>query len=191
MIPDELSSFIQLVVQTLEELKIPYAVTGSFAIFRYGEARTTRDMDIIIDPSKQQLEQLILKVDDIAMAQMEVANEAFRRRTMFNIIGYETIEKIDLIFLTKEAYEQEKFMRRRREPLLGLQMDLVTPEDAIVSKLKWAKGSLSEMQLRDVTGMLVTQWDNLDWNYIEHWVEQLQIQNVYARVKTEAENRLS
>lgn len=54
-------------------------------------------------------------------------------------------------------------------------------EDLIISKLYWAKDSLSEMQIRDVENLMSTL-PELDREYIAKWVQQLGIEEVYKRV---------
>ena len=43
---------LELVGRTLGEAGIPYMVTGSFASSMLGMPRTTRDLDVVVDPSK-------------------------------------------------------------------------------------------------------------------------------------------
>ena len=50
------------------------------------------------------------------------------------------------------------------------------------SKLFWARESLSEVQLRDVKNLLRTS-PNLDRGYIEEWVRELKLDEVYNEVK--------
>ncbi|WKZ14648.1 nucleotidyltransferase domain-containing protein [Candidatus Jettenia sp. AMX1] len=57
-----------------------------------------------------------------------------------------------------------------------------SPEDLILSKLFWAKESLSGMQIRDVRNLLKTI-HNLDINYTEKWVRELGLEEVYNEVK--------
>jgi hypothetical protein len=44
----EPTDLLQHVVSTLERLKIPYAVVGSYASGIWGESRFTQDIDIVI-----------------------------------------------------------------------------------------------------------------------------------------------
>lgn len=185
----ELGAFERLIVAELSRAGFPYVVTGSYATIHYGEPRSTNDMDIIIDPTQPQLIEFVKGLQHAAMAELEPALEAFRRRTMFNVISYETVEKIDFIFLKATGFEQSLFERRRVEVVIGTPLFLVTPEDAIISKLRWARASLSELQLRDVVGTMLVQWDELDWDYLEGWVKQLSLENIYTTAKSESEKR--
>jgi len=181
--------FMRLVIATLEELEIPYAVTGSWATMQYGEPRSTQDTDILIDPTLDQLRSFVAKFQDTAMAELDAALDAFRNSEMFNIIDYETLDKVDLIHLKKTAYERKKFSRRNRIVFMGLPMYFVTAEDSILSKLEWMKESESERQLRDVVGTMLSQWETLDWDYLRHWVERLGIETVFEKALQSANQR--
>ena len=58
---------------------------------------------------------------------------------------------------------------------MGLKVSLVSPEDSILSKLQWCKESESETQLKDALGVMIIQWDKLDWEYLDSWATKLQI----------------
>ena len=57
-------------------------------------------------------------------------------------------------------------------------MDIASPEDLILSKLFWAKESFSEMQIQDVKNLMRTVPD-LDVNYIEKWLTELGLEEIY------------
>lgn len=57
----------------------------------------------------------------------------------------------------------------------------MAPEDLIISKLFWAKESLSALQLGDIHKLL-TGHVVLDREYIRHWINELDLQQVYEKV---------
>jgi hypothetical protein len=59
---------LRAIVGTLEAIGIPYMVVGSFASTAYGEPRSTRDLDLVIDPSPDQLNQLLAALDPRELA---------------------------------------------------------------------------------------------------------------------------
>jgi len=71
--------------------------------------------------------------------------------------------KLDFIIRKSRPFSREEFERRR--------------EADILSKLEWAKMSSSERQLNDVAGILRTQGDDLDLEYVERWIAALGLQN--------------
>ena len=60
----------------------------------------------------------------------------------------------------------EEFGRRRDIGIEDFQTTIISREDLILSKLSWAKDSVSEMQLRDVSNLLV---ENCDTDYLRRW----------------------
>lgn len=52
---------------------------------------------------------------------------------------------------------------------------MATPEDVILSKLEWNAITPSQRQLRDVAGILSTQGDRFDREYMEKWVHELAV----------------
>jgi hypothetical protein len=52
-------AFLARVVTALERAGIPYMVTGSFASSAHGQVRGTRDVDIVIAPTAEQLRVLV------------------------------------------------------------------------------------------------------------------------------------
>jgi len=61
-----------------------------------------------------------------------------------------------------------------------MRIDIASPEDLVISKLYWAKDSLSEMQIRDVRSMIKTVPD-MDTEYIEKWVARLGLEEIYRK----------
>lgn len=84
------------------------------------------------------------------------AREALRRRHQFNVVEKGYACKIDLIIRKDRPFSHQEFVRRRPVDLaFGRLVTMVTPEDAILSKLEWARRSGdSEWQLRDAAGVL-------------------------------------
>jgi hypothetical protein len=157
-------------------------VTGSIASTYHGEARATRDLDIVIDPSAAALDRLVA---DLVAAGFHVDGEAARSalqaRTQFNAIGPDA-SKIDFIVRRNRPFSIEEFGRRRPADLLGTPGYIATVEDMVVAKLEWAAATDSERQLRDVAGMLAVGGDDVDRDYIVRWVEALGLREVWRRV---------
>jgi hypothetical protein len=59
---------------------------------------------------------------------------------------------------------------------------LVTPEDAVLSKLEWAKKSGdSERQLRDAAGVIEMN-PGLDRAYIDRWAAVLSVSDLWTQL---------
>ena len=178
-------TFAELVAAALAHLEragIPHMVTGSIASTYYGEARATRDLDIVIDPSAAALDRLVANlVKDGFYVDAEAASSALQARTQFNAIGPDA-SKIDFIIRRNRPFSVEEFGRRRPADLLGTPGWIATVEDMVVAKLEWAAATDSERQLRDVAGMLAVGGDDVDRDYVARWVEALGLRDIWRRV---------
>lgn len=178
---DELD-VLRIVVKRLESAGIPYMITGSIAANFYTTPRMTRDIDIVMEVEEKDTEILFsLFFNDFYVNKDSIKN-AIRTKQIFNIIHNEGIVKVDFIIRKDSNYRKIEFKRRRSMVFEGLKIHIASPEDLILSKLFWAKESLSEMQIRDVRNLLKTV-HNLDINYIEKWVRELGLEEVYNEVK--------
>jgi len=172
-------------VLAFESLAIPYMVAGSLASSFHGRPRTTHDADIVIDPSPQGLDRLVV---ELAAAGFYLdpgrARDALARRRQFNAIEMETACKVDLILRKDRPFSRQEFGRRQPAELgAGTRVALATAEDTILSKLEWAKlGGGSERQLADVRGILDVKGPALDRDYIERWAAELGVLDLWREL---------
>lgn len=159
----------------LEQAGIPYMVAGSVSSSFYGNPRSTRDVDIVIDPDRKRLDSFLNFLGSRFYASRPAALEALESRGMFNIIDTENGWKVDLIIRKDRPFSREEFARRRSAELMGLKTWVVSPEDSILSKLEWTKGRDSTLQLQDATQVLIVQWGSLDFDYLRRWAIQLDV----------------
>ena len=159
----------------LDNARIEYMLTGSFAMAFYSTPRMTRDIDIIIKVSPKDIHQIIdLFKNDFYISQAAF-EEALKNTTMFNIIHNDTVMKIDFIIRKNEEYRVNEFLRRQKISIDDTLISVVSPEDLILSKLFWAKDSNSELQLRDVRAIKAAV-KNIDDDYIKKWAKKLNLE---------------
>jgi hypothetical protein len=158
-------------------------ITGSTASSAHGAERTTRDIDLVIDPDLASLRRLLasLPPKDYYVSE-EAAREALLRRGQFNVVDVSTGWKLDLIVRKSRAWSEEEFRRRVPTRLLGVAAYIATPEDVILSKLEWARAGESERQLEDAAGILAVQGPGLDRAYLERWARELEVTDLWERV---------
>jgi hypothetical protein len=184
MSADVPGGLLQTIVATLEAAHIPHMVVGSFASTAHGEPRTTRDLDMVIDPSPTQLNELLNALDpERFYVGPDVARDALRRRSMFNVIEIATGWKLDLVIRKARPFSIEEMQRRTITKILGMDVPTATAEDTIVAKLEWAKLGASDRQLEDVAGILRVRGAELDLDYIERWVTELGLAEPWRRAR--------
>jgi hypothetical protein len=180
--PDEQA--LLTIVDLLTDLGVTYMLTGSIAASYYGRPRATHDADIVIDPAPDQLEELLTRVERAGFyVDASRARDSLRTRRAFNIIDTQYASKIDLIIRRDREFSVNELARRTTADLPWKRgVSIVSPEDALLSKLEWARAAGdSERQLADVAGMLAVQ-STLDRQYIERWASRLGVADLWHRV---------
>jgi hypothetical protein len=165
--------FLELVADRLAATGIPFMVTGSVSSSYYGLPRATQDIDLVIDPTAEQLERFVALVAPDYYVSAEAAQDALRRRSMFNVIHFDEGYKVDLIIRKDRPFSLEEFRRRQICPLHGRSMPVASPEDVVLSKLEWNKITPSERQLNDALQVVVAQGAKLDQAYLRRWASEL------------------
>jgi hypothetical protein len=183
---------LRAISRALDRESIAYMLTGSFASAYYGSLRSTRDIDLVIDPTPEQLRRLVhsLSADEYYVEE-DSALDAHRRKSMFNIIDKRTGWKIDMIIRKARPFSQEEFRRRRLSTVEEMPLHVATAEDVILSKLEWAKLSESQRQIEDAAAVLRMQWGAIDRPYLERWIHELSLETEWglaARAADLAEN---
>lgn len=169
-----MTELLEDVLDILNSCSIQHMVVGSVSSSLYGQARTTQDLDVVVQLDNYQLAELVKMLPESRYyVSSEAAREAIRRRSQFNVIDLATGGKVDLMLLKGRPFSQMEFQRRRPTELLGRTISVASVEDVILSKLEWNKITPSERQIRDVLGILSVQAEALDHAYLQHWAEQL------------------
>lgn len=162
------------ITATLDQAGIPYMLTGSFASAYYGVPRSSQDIDLIIEATPAQLRTFIqLLPSGEYYADLEMALEAHKHQSLFNVIDLLQGWKIDLIFRKSRPFSEEEFRRRQQVVLQGFTIFTASAEDVVVAKLEWAKRAQSRRHIEDVAGILRMRWDSLDHAYLEKWIVEL------------------
>lgn len=189
---DAPGGLLRTIVAALEAAGIPHMVVGSFASTAHGEPRTTRDLDLVIDPNLDQLNELVGAFDpEHFYVDPDVACDALRRRSMFNVIEIATGWKLDLVIRKARPFSIEEMQRRMITKILGMDVPTATAEDTIIAKLEWAKLGASDRQIEDVVGILRVRGADLDLDYIERWVTELGLAEPWQRAQAAAPRRPS
>ncbi len=175
---------LRRIVKKLEYAGIPYMITGSVAANFYTTPRMTRDIDIVIEVVENDVDMLFSLFSKDFYIDKDSVRNAICEKKMFNIIHNEGIVKVDFIVKKDIEYRKIEFGRKQCIDFEGLRINITSPEDLVLSKLFWARESISEIQIRDVKNILRAV-PNLDIDYLEKWVKELKLERVYKEVKDE------
>ena len=180
------ADILRFAVSILETLNIPYMLVGSMASGVYGEARLTQDIDLVIAPTLQQLDQLCAAFPSADFyVSREAAREALGFRSQFNVLHPTTGDKIDFMIAKSDEWGAEQLARRERMLLLpDLEGFAARPEDVIISKLQYFEEGGSEKHLRDITSMFKMSGARIDRSYVERWVDRLNLHDTWKKILT-------
>jgi len=174
--------FLQEILRLIEMAGLPHMVVGSIASSAYGEIRTTHDADIVVDAPWENVQRFVRSLGPDFYVNEDAARAAWERRRMFNIIHVGSGNKADIVCRKDTDYAAVAFERRGLAQALGIEIELCSPEDVILSKLDWSRRGESERQYRDALGVAKARRASLDLEYLTRWAEELGVSELLARL---------
>lgn len=177
----DLISLLKTVVNKLEELKIPYVLTGGLAVSFWGMPRTTHDIDIVIEIGVQKVDEIFRAFQDDFYISRAGIEDMVGRGISFNIIHNETGVKIDFWPIDKKnPHRVSEFKRALKQEVFGKKISIISPEDLIIVKLQWYKDSKSTRHLEDIKSVLKVSKVNL--SYIKKWAAQHSTLEIFEKL---------
>ncbi len=157
-------------IDALQACDIPFMAVGSLSSNIYGIPRSTVDADFVVKFEPGDLSKLMEQLGLNFVLDLQTSLEMLTATTrhIVHVVGSEF--KLELFRLSEDAHDQSRFARRRRIFMLDVQREsyVQTAEDAILMKLRWARGKDRE----DCRDMLAVQGDSLDWQYLHQWADE-------------------
>lgn len=179
---------LKKVITVLEKAGIDYMVTGSIVSSLQGEPRSTHDIDLVVTLKNSMIYELLnaFPPPNYYLDEATIL-DAINRQEMFNLLDINEGDKIDFWLLTDETFDRSRFSRKVTVEFMGFKMQVSSPEDTILAKLRWAKLSGgSEKQQGDALRVYEVQFPKLDLAYLEFWVGELKLEEYWERLKNEA-----
>ena len=174
--PQEQNDVLGDFTSRLDKIGIEYMLVGSMALVHYAIPRATVDIDIVLEISPDNIENFIAEFENDYYIPINRARQAARQKGMFNILNNQTILKIDCVALKDEEFDRNAFSRRLKVNYTGeFEVSIISREDLILSKLKWAKNTKSERQLLDVASVIRNGFDKV---YVEHWAKKIGVEEL-------------
>ncbi len=163
---------LKKIVDILNREEIDYMLVGGFAVSYHNRARTTNDIDIVLQIYPSHVKQ-ILKY----FPEWKIFEESFMdnvdKGILFNITDFETGIRYDFISYRDSDYGWAAFKRREEIEFFDVKCYVCTKEDLIISKMMWHNITPSDKQLEDLKFLLLDQDLNLE--YIKYWIFKLNI----------------
>ncbi|MDX6501702.1 MAG: hypothetical protein QOG23_4962 [Blastocatellia bacterium] len=179
------------VARAFDALGIDYVVVGSFASSIHGEYRASGDIDIIANVDFRHIEPLVATLKDEFYIDDLIVRRAIERGRSFNVIHLKAIFKVD-IFVPATDLAKQQLSRRQQyklDPTEEQRIWIASAEDTILAKLEWYRmgKEVSELQWRDVKGIIGTQASELDFEYLNRWAESLGLLELLDRAMKDSQ----
>jgi hypothetical protein len=174
------------VIETLEELGIPYHLGGSIASSVHGTPRQTRDVDVAVDLPVSAVPALVARLQGEFYLDDERIRGAIQRRSSFNLIHLSTGLKIDMFVRKGEPFDRSEFQRHAPYRLVQdppRDVMVTSAEDIVLRKLLWYRegNEVSDRQWSDILGVLKAQGERLDQEYLRYWAGELVVDDLLQR----------
>ena len=160
------------VIATLVELGIGYVVVGSLSSNAYGVPRSTQDADILIELGSNTISRLAARLGPAFHVDPQMSFETVTMTTRHVLTIPSLSFRIELFHLSDDPHDQERFRRRRAYTMFGRTVSMPTPEDVVITKLRWTLLGRRGKDRDDLLNVLAVQGQTLDWDYIYQWCDQ-------------------
>ena len=152
----------------------------------FGEPRFTNDVDILADFSEDSLRQFLAALSPDFYADADESLAAILRGGPFNVIYMPAAFKFDLFparSFPLGLQELDRAISLSGTQLSNAPAPFVTPEDILLAKLHWFRsgGEASEVQWRDIEGLVRGRAKTLDRAYLEAGADTLQVRDLLNR----------
>jgi predicted nucleotidyltransferase len=156
------------VIESLEEMGIAYVLVGSYASNAYGVERSTLDADFVADLEQAAPGELFRRLRPAIRfdPQMGFETVTMTRKYVAEVAG--TAFKIELFHLSEDLHDRARFERRQAVDIGGRRVFILSAEDVIVTKLRWARSKDRD----DVRDVIAVQEGRIDWEYVHSWTER-------------------
>jgi len=180
-------SVFKKVVKLLNKSNIPYMLTGGLAVTVWGRTRSTLDIDIVLDMNKNDIKKLVnaFQKENFYIDE-EAVEMAIDKKNSFNAIDFETNTTIDCYLAGNDKYEKRRFQRMAIKNIVGVKVNVVSPEDLILIKLLWSKDSGSTRHLEDAESIL--KISKVDLKYIEKWANKQLTLKIFKKILRKTKN---
>jgi hypothetical protein len=165
---------------------VRYAIGGSWASTAFGEPRFTNDVDIVADFTEQNVDRFLASLPGTFFADPTEILSAIRLGSPFNVIYMPMAFKFDFFSASAFPLGFEELNRAVWMPGTGLSetpAPFVKPEDILLAKLHRFRpgGEVSEVQWRDIQGIVRNRGVSLDREYLAQSAEKLGIPALLER----------
>ena len=189
--PSEVFQVTRRVAAAFDVAGVRYFLGGSVASALYGEARSTRDIDLVAAMLPHHVEPFLAALGNQFYADATAIGAAVAARRSFSVIHLDTMVKADIFIFKADAFGRSQLTRRTPRQLSPddpAAIYVASAEDTVLAKLQWYRdgGGVSDRQWNDVLGVLKVQGAALDRAYLDEWARELRLTDLLCQAVDEA-----
>jgi len=169
-----LSIALQKIVTILTTENIDYMIVGGFAVSFHNRARTTNDIDLIVQIYPTDVPKIMRYFPEWKPFEQHFM-DSVANSLVFNITDFETGIRYDFMTFEDTDYSWAAFERRKKVHFLDTDFYISSKEDLIISKLYWYNLSQSEKQWEDLQFLLLDT--HLHMDYLRWWIFKLKLKS--------------
>jgi hypothetical protein len=171
--------FVRLVIAAIEAAGVTYLIGGAVAAWAWGEPRATLGLDMVVDVPLEAVDRLSEELEkrDMLVPTGIILDNILETRSdlPINAVHMYSGYKADLYPLREGDELRASALQRRQKIDMGEpfgELYLHSPEDLIIYKLCFFSLSQQTKHMRDITSIVMTLGDELDFDYIENWANK-------------------
>jgi hypothetical protein len=174
------------VIDALHALDVQYMLVGSFSSNFYGVPRSTQDLDLVLELANTSPTQIADALGPDFQFDPQMSFETITGTYRFVASHQASPFKVEFFLLSDDPHDRRRFARRRAQSIAERQTFVPSPEDVIVTKLRWSKGGNRKKDVDDVRNVMRVQRKSVDWGYVEHWCDIHGTRELLDRLRLEA-----
>lgn len=177
----ELKGTVQRVVACLESIGLRYHLTGGVVVSHYGEPRFTYDLDVVVEFAKPSvdLDRLLDELGADFIVDRPGIQASIASTAMFQVLHESTFMKVDFHVGPRIPGELDRSVVAELYP--GVRARIVSPEDALLSKLIWMR--MGSHKARHDIAMIISRATRLDWALLNRLAERLGLDELLHDVR--------
>ena len=165
-------AIVRQVIEALEGLGVAYMLVGSFSSNAYGVARNTQDADFVIQLGSVSTAELWSRLGPEFHLEPQMSFETVTGTTRYVLNVANDSFTVELFLVSDDPHDRARFDRRRQVALPDGPAYLPTPEDVVITKLRWSRHGQRQKDLEDARNVIAVSGKVLDWAYVERWCDE-------------------
>jgi predicted nucleotidyltransferase len=181
-----IEAILKKVAQNLDKCNIPYMIIGGQAVLIYGTPRLTRDIDITLGADSDQFAVLEKVCNQSDLKILPENPQDFANET--KVLPAEDSDskiRIDFIF-SFTIYENQAFKRTKKILIGDYPVKFASCEDVLIHKMVAGRAIDAE----DVKNILIKNRKNVDFDYINRWLNEFGKIDEYSDIVQKFKNIL-